>query len=75
MTFPSLQLANVNEEAGNLLARRRLQWGSEKRGVQKIVGSDVEAKIVDGDIDLTGCLLRRSLHARERGTPCRDSKG
>jgi hypothetical protein len=40
---------------GNLLARQRLQWGLEKRRVQRVSVDVVEAGIVSGDIDLADC--------------------
>jgi hypothetical protein len=39
--------------------RERLQWVSEKKGVQRISVGVVEAEIVSGDIGLTGFWLRR----------------
>jgi hypothetical protein len=67
MSFHSLQLEIDDGEGGNLLVRQRLQWGLEKTRTQKIGVGYVEVKIYR-------LLPRRSLHARERGTSCRDSK-
>ena len=61
----SLQLENDDGEEGNLLIKQPLQWASEKRRAYRV---PVEAERVSGNAGFDGCLLRRSLHAREGGT-------
>jgi hypothetical protein len=46
---------NDDGEEGNLLVSQRLQWGLEKRRVQRVSVDVVEAEIVSGDIGLAAC--------------------
>jgi hypothetical protein len=59
-------LENNDGEKGNLLVRQQLQWGLEKRRVQRVSVDSVEAEIMSGDIGLADCPEVVLSSARER---------